>query len=43
MIDFKKQLINIKNQKNSYTKIHKTFDEQLSILKERELNTPIQL
>ena len=37
MIDFKDQLQNIKNQENRYQKKHKTFDEQLKILKQREL------
>jgi abortive infection bacteriophage resistance protein len=37
MIDFKDQLQNIKNQENTYRKKHKTFEEQLSILKQRKL------
>lgn len=37
MIDFKNKLQNIKNQKNLYQKKHKTFDEQLNILKQRKL------
>jgi abortive infection bacteriophage resistance protein len=37
MIDFKDQLQNIKNQENTYQKKHKTFEEQLSILKQRKL------
>ena len=37
MIDFKNKLQNIKNQKNSYQKKHKTFEEQLGILKQRKL------
>ncbi len=38
MIDFKDQLQNIKNQENKYQKKHKSFDEQLQILKQRQLN-----
>ena len=37
MIDFKDQLQNIKNQENKYQQKHKTFDEQLEILKQRKL------
>ena len=37
MIDFKDQLQNIKNQENAYQKKHKTFEEQLGILKQRKL------
>ena len=37
MIDFKDELQNIKNQENLYQKKHKTFDEQLNILKQRKL------
>ena len=37
MLDFKEQLQNIKNQENSYQKKHKTFNEQLEILKQRKL------
>lgn len=37
MIDFKDKLQNIKNQENTYQKKHKTFDEQLDILKQRKL------
>lgn len=37
MLDFNEQLQNIKNQENSYQKKHKTFDEQLEILKQRKL------
>jgi len=37
MIDFKDKLQNIKNQENLYQKKHKTFDEQLNILKQRKL------
>lgn len=38
MNNFKNHLQNIKNQENLYTKKHKTFDEQLNLLKQRELN-----
>ncbi len=37
MINFKEQLQDIKNQENSYQKKHKTFNEQLEILKQRKL------
>jgi len=40
MNDFKEQLQNIKNQENSYQKQHKTFHEQLEILKQRKLTIP---
>lgn len=38
MNDFNEQLQTIKNQENYYQKKHKTFSEQLDILKERKLN-----
>jgi len=37
MNNLQEQLQNIKNQENGYAKSHKTFDEQLKILKERDL------
>ena len=37
MINLQEQLQNIKNQQNSYNKNFKTFDEQLALLKKREL------
>ena len=37
MIDFKEQLQTIKNQENSYKKEHKTFEQQIEILKQRKL------
>jgi len=37
MINYKDKLQNIKNQENLYQKKHKTFDEQLNILKQRKL------
>ena len=37
MTNLQEQLQNIKNQENSYSKVHKTFDEQLNILKQRKL------
>lgn len=37
MIYLQEQLQNVKNQQNSYKKNFKTFDEQLVLLKEREL------
>ena len=40
MNDFKEQLQTIKNQENSYQKKHKTFSEQIEILKKRKLNIP---
>ncbi|PLY04102.1 MAG: hypothetical protein C0625_17230 [Arcobacter sp.] len=38
MADFHEQLQTVKNQKNTYRKEFKTFDEQLQILKKRKLN-----
>lgn len=38
MTNLQEQLQTIKNDNNAYLKVHKTFDEQISILEERKLN-----
>ncbi len=40
MTNLQEKLQNIKNQENSYSKVHKTFDEQINILKQRKLIIP---